>query len=436
MSIRFVLFYTLVVAAGLGLLAAGFGELRGVSWELLALWIALILAVDAAPVRMPGGGFITVSSTLDYAGILILGPAPVALAEFLATLTLQLGVQRRPWPKALFNASTFAGTVMVAGAVYRVLSAATASLPFIPGLVIPILGMGVVYYALNSWVVSLVIALSEHRNAWHIWQVNYVWTIFHMIASLPFAAAIAVGHSQLGVPGILLFSLPLVLARYSFKLYIDTKQDLMDFATVLAGVIDEIDPYTHRHSQRVGAYAGRIARELGLAEREVEAVEFGGLLHDIGKIKPAHRDLLFKAEHLTSEERARMCHHAPTGADILDRVRCFKKVAPIVRHHHERFDGRGYPDRLGGRTIPLGARIVLVADAFDAMTTDRVYRPALTVERSVEELRRCAGPQFDPVVVGALERLLARGDIRVPGDNPEPLPGARPGLVNAGLVEG
>jgi len=431
----FPVYYGFVVLAGLTLLLWHLDALAASPPFLVVLWFALIVLTDAAPVNLPGGGFITVSSTLDYAGILILGPVPTAVAEFAATLILQLGVQRRPIHKAVFNACAFAGTVMAAGWVYRILGGVPGQPLTFPHVLVPILGMGMSYYTLNTMIVSLVIALSEGRKTWQIWQVNYVWTIFHMVASLPFGAAVAVAYFGLGTWGVVLFIFPILLARYTFKLYIETKRDLLDFAGVLAGVIDEFDPYTRRHSQRVSRYSANLAREMGLSEREVERVEYGGLLHDIGKIKMSQRDLILKPGRLTPEERQRICLHAGLGADILERVRAFRRVAPLVRYHHERLDGRGYHN-LPASDLPLGARIVMAADAFDAMTSDRVYRKALSLEESLAEMRRCAGEQFDPDVVKALERLVHRGEIAVGEDAapPEPGPLARPGLVNAGLV--
>ncbi len=431
----FPFYYALVVAGGTGALAWMLPSLAGTSWLLAALWFALIFFTDAAPVNLPGGGFITVSSTVDYAGILILGPVPTALAEFAATLVLQLGVQRRPFHKAIFNASAFAGTVLAAGWAFRLLGGVPGAPLAFPHILVPLLGMGLTYYGLNTMIVSFVIALSEGRRVWQVWQVNYIWTIFHMVASLPFGAAIAVAYRSLNVWGVVLFVLPLLLARYSFKLYIETKRDLLDFAGVLAGVIDEFDPYTRKHSQRVSVYSARIAREMGLSEREVERVEYGGLLHDIGKIKMSQRDLILKPGRLTPAERARISLHASLGAEILERVRAFQPLAPLVRYHHERMDGMGY-HKLPARELPMGARIVMAADAFDAMTSDRVYRKALTLADSLAELRRCAGTQFDASVVAAIERLVGRGELttgdEVPAAEPEPL--TRPGLVNAGLV--
>jgi putative nucleotidyltransferase with HDIG domain len=214
-----------------------------------------------------------------------------------------------------------------------------------------------------------------------------------------------------------LFVLPLLIARYTFKLYMDTRKDLEDFAGALASIIDEWDPYTHKHSERVSRLAAALAREMGLPEREVEVVRLGGLLHDIGKITASQYDLVMKPTRLTPEERVRMCAHADLGAAILGRVRAFRQLVPIVRYHHERVDGKGY-HHLPGALVPLGARIVLVADAFDAMTTDRVYRKAMGVEAALAELRRYAAAQFDAAVVDTLVRLLEKGAI-------EPEPAAR-----------
>ena len=428
----FPVYYGLIVLGGLALLATGVAGHPGIPWGLALLWLALILMTDAAPVTLPGGGFITVSSTVDYAGILILGPVPTALAEFAATLILELGVQRKPLHKALFNASAFSGTVILAGWVFQLLGGVPVATPTFPCIIAPLAGIGLTYYALNTVLISCVIALSQRRKAWHVWQVNYIWTIFHMVASLPFAAAIAVVYQALGVWGVLLFVIPLLLARYTFKLYVDTKRDLLDFASVLAGVIDEFDPYTRKHSQRVGRLSAQIARDMGLLERQEELVEYSGLLHDIGKIKMSQRDVILKPGRLNDEEWAIIREHPDLGADILEQVGSFRRLGPIVRYHHERMDGRGYHD-LPAAEYPLGARIVTVADAYDAMTSDREYRRALGREHALAELRRNAGTQFDAQVVAALERVLTREDA-APAPVPDGETLSRPGVVNAGLV--
>jgi len=210
--------------------------------------------------------------------------------------------------------------------------------------------------------------------------------------------------------GALLIVAPIWLARYTFQLSRGAQRDLIEFAGALAGIIDEFDPTTRRHSERVSRYAALLARELGLSKRDVERARTCGLLHDIGKIAVSQRDIVQKPGPLTEDERARVALHADIGADILGRVQAFRDLAPIVRLHHERMDGRGY-HRLMPDDVPLLARIVTVADAFDAMTSDRVYRPSLGLEDAVAELDRHSGRQFDPEIVQALNRLLERGEL-------------------------
>jgi putative nucleotidyltransferase with HDIG domain len=402
------------------------GGLLVLGWQLLhleigplglwLLWFGLILMVDLAPVSLPGGGFITASSAVDFAGILVLGPVPVAAAEAVATLILQ-GGRHRNLRKASFNAAAFALTVLAAGKAYLLLGGEPGAMPSFPESLPALAAMAAVYYLVNAGLVGLAVAGAEGRSPRRVWQANYPWTALHSLAALAFGIALAVAYGAIGLWGIALFVAPLLLARMSFKLYLDARRDLIEFARVLAGMIDEFDPYTHRHSHRVSRIAARIARELGLPERKVLEVEYSGLLHDIGKVSVTQRDLVQKPGPLTLSEYLLVCRHADIGAEILDQVRAFRRLAPIVRHHHERMDGRGY-HRLPGKEVSLSARIVTVADAFDAMTSHRVYRPALSLEDAVAELDRHAGTQFDPPVVEALKRLLHKGEV-APAPQPE-----------------
>lgn len=390
-------------------------------WPVLLFWLILTIVTDMTPVSLPGGGYITVASTLDYAGILILGPVATAWVEVINTLILQLVVQRKPAHRALFNAANFGLTVLCAGAVYHALGGTTGRAPALPGDLLPLFAMGLTYFLMNTGIVSVVLSLTERKNVWRVWQVNFLWTIFHMMASLPVGVAIAVVHHSLSVWGVCLFVAPLLLARYSFKLYTDMKRDLFDFVRVLTGVIDEFDPYTRQHSLRVAGYAVQISRGMHLPEQEVESIEFAALLHDFGKIKHEHRELLLRPGSLTAEEKRSMAEHAVSGAAMAAQIRSLRKISEIVLAHHEKFDGSGYPRGIKGLAIPLGARILNVADAFDAMTSDRVYRKALPVERALEELRRGAGTQFDPDVVACFTRQIDEERAQ-DAASPEPLP--------------
>jgi putative nucleotidyltransferase with HDIG domain len=186
---------------------------------------------------------------------------------------------------------------------------------------------------------------------------------------------------------------------------------LLDTITALAFAVEAKDPHTKSHSQAVSRLAAQIAMQMRLSEAEIEEIRLAGIVHDIGKIH-VPEPLLFKPAPLTAEEFGIMKSHAAWGAKILEPLKV-TAIERIVRHHHERYDGRGYPDHLMGEEIPLGARIVAVAEAFDNMVSDVPYRRARTVEDAVAELRRCSGTQFDPKVATAfLDWLEIHGDPR------------------------
>ena len=187
--------------------------------------------------------------------------------------------------------------------------------------------------------------------------------------------------------------------------YAQLKTRYMDTIEALRLAVDAKDEYTRGHSDRVSYYACRIGRRLGLEEELLEQLRIAGIFHDIGKIGTAD-DILLKNETLDDVEYEQIKKHPVTGALILSAVSMFQETVPLVRHHHERMDGRGYPDGIAGERIELGARIIAVADAFDAMTSDRQYRTHLTMEQTLEQLRTGVGTQFDPEVVRAFLALL------------------------------
>jgi putative nucleotidyltransferase with HDIG domain len=430
----FAAFYLAVVGLGFGLLLVSTPMLGPAFTPILLLWLLLTILTDSNPVHLPNGGYITVASTLDYAGILIFGPVATAWVEVINTLVLHGLIQKKPLKKTLFNAASFALTILVAGQVYRLAGGPIGQPPDLVRHGPALLLLGITYFLVNTAAVSSVIALSTGKRLWHIWRVNFRWTASHMLAAVVVGVALAALYHALGVGGVFLFVTPLLLASYAFRLYTDARRDIIDFVGVLSGVIDEVDPYTHRHTQRVAHYSVLLARRLDLPEQEVETIEFAALLHDLGKIKQEHRDLLLHPGALNDAERRQMASHAEFGAAMAARLRSLKATSEIVMAHHEKLDGSGYPKGLKGGEIPLGARIVAVADAFDAMTTDRVYRPAMPLERALAILRADSGTHFDAGVVQCLVKLVEEGEIRPgttgrrePADGAVALPGAAPG---------
>ncbi|MBI1976444.1 MAG: HD-GYP domain-containing protein [Candidatus Omnitrophica bacterium] len=196
-----------------------------------------------------------------------------------------------------------------------------------------------------------------------------------------------------------------VIAIQQAELVLERQTGYFKTIKILANVIDRKDSYTHGHSARVMEYALMIADRMGLKGKERQEVGDGGYLHDLGKIS-VDLSILQKPGRLTPQEWERMIIHPQVGAEIVSETEALKELAPIIRHHHEMFSGGGYPDGLTREEIPMGSRIVAVADAYEAMTSDRPYRKGMGREKAVKELRRHAGTQFDPEVVGLFVELI------------------------------
>jgi putative nucleotidyltransferase with HDIG domain len=202
------------------------------------------------------------------------------------------------------------------------------------------------------------------------------------------------------------------MAIENARLFKDLQEAYVSTVRLLVSRIEEKDPYTHGHTERVAAYAVGIAKEMGFEAEEVQRIQFGAFLHDIGKVHTEDH-VLHKPGALTDEEWRIVKMHPLRGAQMVKGVRFLERVTDMIRHHHERVDGRGYPDGLKGDQITTAAKIVNVADAFDAMTTDRPYRAGLTVEQAIGQMTEKAGTQFAAEIVEVFVKGLQAGNIRV-----------------------
>lgn len=195
------------------------------------------------------------------------------------------------------------------------------------------------------------------------------------------------------------------VALQNNRLHCDLTEAYLGTVAVLADAIEAKDPYTRGHCESVSALAVRVADRLGVDSDEQDTLRYAALLHDVGKIGVSD-EILLKPGHLTEEEQSAIRRHSVIGRDLVSRVPALSSIAPLVLYHHERMDGKGYPQGLPGDKIPLGARIIAVVDALDAMTSTRPYRPARSQADALQELRRCSGAQFDPQIVATVEELL------------------------------
>jgi hypothetical protein len=277
-----------------------------------------------------------------------------------------------------------------------------------------------VYFTINAAAVNTAIVLSSGRAFREIWNLNTRGVLAYDMGASAIAVLVAwlyvkfdawVGFGSVGLLGVIV---PIVAVRHVYGLYHQLEDTGQELLQVMVKAIEARDPYTSGHSVRVSELSRAIAVELGLSAREIDQVETAALLHDVGKIYEEFAPLLRKESRLTPEETALMQTHSTKSAELVGIISKFKGfIQDSVRHHHERWDGEGYPAGLMGRSIPLGARIILISDTIDAMTTDRPYRKRLTLDVVIAELQKCKGTQFDPELVEvtvssvAVRRLIA-----------------------------
>lgn len=271
-----------------------------------------------------------------------------------------------------------------------------------------------VYFFVNTTLVAGVIALTERKSFWKTWYGSYYWVLPYHLAGASVAWLIVV-LSELNKWHAALVLFPLVLFVYrTYRLYLERLEDERLHVEEMAGLhlrtiealalaIEAKDATTHDHLQRVGVYAMEIGKELGLNQSELNALQAGALLHDIGKLAVPEY-IISKPGKLTPEEFEKMKIHPVVGAEILEQVKFPYPVVPIVRSHHEKWDGSGYPAGLAGEQIPIGARILSAVDCLDALASDRQYRRALPLDKAMEIVSAESGKAFDPLIVDILRR--------------------------------
>ena len=394
---------------------AVYGLLRLNRSQLLAV-LALAMIVYLAglfPIRVPSTQVsITPNDLFVFLTALFLGAGPATLIAVTDAFAASWRTSRR-WTSriggpALMSVAAFLSASLFQRSLgwlnsYQMLTTAT--------LLTALLVFAVIYFILNSSLLVTLQCLKKRTRPFQLWRANYAWTSLVFVASASAAGLIYLAMIQYGI-ALLLAAGPLVAIIFATCHFYFKQSDERTKATerisrihlatveALATAIDAKDEITHDHVYRVQVYACGLARHFGLSEPEVEALKAGALLHDVGKI--AVPDYIQnKPGKLTAAEFEKMKIHTVVGAQILERVNFPYPVVPIVRHHHERWDGRGYPDGLKGEQIPLTARILTVADCFDAVREDRQYRKGMGRDEACQFLSGNAATQFDPNVVEA-----------------------------------
>jgi HD-GYP domain-containing protein (c-di-GMP phosphodiesterase class II) len=369
----------------------------------LAFWIAATAVASAAPVRLPRGTMAAVSGAPILAAAFLGGPAAAGWVAAIGTTEWRELKGSVPWYGSLYNHAAVVIPAILSGLAYEWLDGRSGFVAEPQTLGAAVVA-GVIYLATNSALSAAAIALREGHGVRSVVAGDSAIVAASMLAYAPLAWLMAHAATTIGGWAVFLFAIPLYTTRGAYQRVVELREMFTQTVRSLASAVDAKDKFTSGHSERVQRIAADIGREMRCSEKELEALEWGGLLHDIGKIGVPDAVLL-KQDKLNKEERIIMNAHPVKGEEIIKPVQRLAPELPIIRHHHEWYNGSGYPDHLEGDQIPKLARILSVADAFEAMTAARPYRMTpLTAEEAMGELRKYAGIQFDPDMVDAFER--------------------------------
>jgi hypothetical protein len=401
----------LAITASAVLITAAQGLVTTVSEQpaRVATLLALTIALQMFSVQVYGRGSVSVSAIGVIASAFLFDTGTAMAIAVLAAIAHWLRYRSQLY-KLVFDASNFALAAAAASIVFQALD--DWRLP-------AALLAGAVYAVVNNGLLCLAMSFAEHMPFSTIWFKRLHWARFHFAMFGPLALAATIAYEQIGTAGLAAFTLPPALMILSVRQYLErtaaaveeireANQNLRrahkDTIAALSRSMEAKDLYTGGHTERVAAVAVGIARRLGFRDEELEAIEIGALLHDIGKIGIPEQ-VLSKPGKLTEEEWELIKTHPVISDYILSELDLHPFVRQCARSSHERIDGMGYPDGLSGEAIPLPARIVLVADALDALTSTRSYRAARPFLGALAEIRAHTGTQFCPRVVAALEEL-------------------------------
>jgi diguanylate cyclase (GGDEF)-like protein/putative nucleotidyltransferase with HDIG domain len=384
----------------------------------IPLFIVLLLTsaiTSAFKVSLPlakSGSTMSVSYAVDFASLLLLGPNEtmlVAVTSAWSQCTFRMNT-KNPLYRTLFSMACLAITVQASGYAYESLGGVPGTLAdTVPGIARPLVGAATMYFIFNTCLIAIAVSLATRQGLIAVWNQNFLWSAPSYFVG---AGAAAIGTLAVMTSGVwlaLLAAAPLYLTYRTYKVYLgridDERRHVEEMADLhlatieaLALAIDAKDQTAQSHIRRVQVYATSIARGLGMSDTEIQGVKTAALLHDIGKLAvPEH--ILSKPGPLTQEEFQKIRVHPQVGAEIISAVPFPYPVAPLILSHHERWDGKGYPQGLKGEEIPLGARILSVVDYYDALTSDRPYHKAMTSEAAMALLQQEAGRALDPQVV-------------------------------------
>ncbi|MDP4128492.1 MAG: HD-GYP domain-containing protein [Bacillota bacterium] len=399
LSMKFKMFYAIITASATLILI---WNIIYTDWnyaQLIHLLVFGILAIacESLPVALPKGGYVTVSYSIFLSSLISfpLGVTLIAIALSCMLIFGKAGLEQ-PFYKRVFNASQYVLSLTAAYAVisYSKITSFELNFKSIGFYLIA----AAVYMVLNMTIVTIILGITSGKSPWSIWAVNFRWALPNFMALVPLGFLLALLYKNWGALGLFLLFIPLLVSRHSFQLYIDMRENYLNTVEALVQALEAKDTYTSGHSARVGKLAVSMGEAIEMSEEKIVFLKYAAVLHDVGKIGVSET-ILNKEEKLLDSEWEVIRSHPVIGETIIKNIKFMFDIGNVVRHHHERYDGKGYPDGIKGEGIPLESRIIAVVDTYDAITSDRSYRKGNTHDEALVELKRVAGSQLDPALV-------------------------------------
>ncbi|MGB9977079.1 MAG: HD-GYP domain-containing protein [Thermovenabulum sp.] len=373
----------------------------------MVIFTTMLILGELLSVTLPNQTEITVGFAINTATILIFGFKFSTIIAFIAVTATELKrIKIMPLYKSILNICIFVIMVSISGLTYEKLGGTIGNINIYSDF-LKILLMIAIYFFINVGLILTVVYLLYSKSMFFNFLNIFIKLIPNYFSLGFLGVLLAIIYVNVGILGVILFLIPLLVARHSFKLYMDMRKTYLDTIRALANALEAKDPYTRGHSERVAKLAVAIAEDLNLSQDLIQNLNYAAILHDIGKIG-IPEIILNKPGKLSDEEFAKIKEHPVKGASITNNVDFLSQASLFILHHHERLNGSGYPKGLKGAEIPLGAAIIAVADVYDALTTDRPYRKALTPQEAFKEIETNKGVLFKEEVVDALKRVLEK----------------------------
>ncbi len=401
----------IIVAFALTLLLYTFEVPAAADFRRVLFFMILSIVAESLLIITPENRALSVGFIINLTAILLFGVPEAAWIAGAGVMLRVVSCNRKrvhilnyPFYKTLFNGGSIIITTIIAGACLERFGVTPGNIE-LNSVLIPTMISLIVYTVVNATLVSALMSMLMNKPYLDIFFDNIMWVSRGYLTMAPVSILIALAYIEYGEIGVLIFFGPLLLARYSFKLYVDMKNIYLETVKSLSNAIEAKDPYTQGHSMRVSQYSVDLAAKLRLPQSKIENLKIAAILHDIGKIG-VEESILNKKGRLSDEEYAKIKLHPEKGYKILKEIDFLRDAAGIILAHHERGDGTGYPMGIKGKEIPLEANILSVADVYDALTSDRPYRESMDSEMAFEILEKGKGTHFDERVVDALRELI------------------------------